>query len=157
METNKEYTSIKDELKDIAPTLADVPKKYSFIVPENFFEKFPVMVSDKIHAEKNKSWWEVVMQSVLKPKFALPVAVLIAFGSYTYLNQQTVIAPVETETVTAEDLSQDEILSQLDENTISDEYATITTDESATTTETTEMENYLIDNNTDLNTLENEL
>ena len=78
METNKEYTSIKDELKDIAPTLADVPKKDSFTVPENFFEKFPVMVSDKIHAEKNKSWWEVVMQSVLKPKFALPVAALIA-------------------------------------------------------------------------------
>lgn len=156
MENNKEYKSIKDELKDMAPGLADIPKKDSFTVPENFFEKFPVMVSDKIHAQKNKSWWSELANVILKPAYALPVVAIIAFGTYTYLNNQTIITPAEILSVTVEDLSKDEILSQLDENIITDEIASITPEENLTT-ETTDIENYLIDNNTDINTLANEL
>lgn len=156
MENNKEYKSIKDELKDIAPGLADVPKKDSFTVPENFFEKFSVIVSDKVQAQKNKSWLDVLMQSVLKPVYALPVVAVIAFGSYKYLQPTNPVATTEA-VVTVEDLSQDEIISQLDENIITDEVADLTTEDNTTSSETSDIENYLIDNNTDINTLANEL
>jgi hypothetical protein len=153
MEQNN-FDNNKEELKGIAPHLYSLPKKNAFTAPENYFEKLTVSISDKVHAEKSKTWWQVIFESLTQPKFAVTsIALCMLVGGYMYYQKQSmIIAPVEMTAVNINNLSDDEILSQVDETVLADVIDDNTDD--ATSAEEVD---YLIDNHTDLNSIINEL
>jgi len=144
----------KEELKDIAPQLSSLTKKNAFTAPENYFEKLTVSISDKVHAEKHKTWWQVVFETLAQPKFAFAsVALCLLLGVYIYNQKQNaVIIPLEMTATNISNLSDDEILSQVDETILADVMDDNSTDASAN-----DEVDYLIDNHTDLNSIINEL
>lgn len=153
MEQNN-FDNEKEEMKDIAPHLSSLPKKNAFTVPENYFEKLTINISDKVHTEKHKTWWQVVFETLVQPKLAIAsVALCLLVGGYMYNQKQNVvIAPLEMTATNISNLSDDEILSQVDETVLADVMDDNSTDASAN-----DEVDYLIDNHTDLNSIINEL
>lgn len=153
MEQNN-FDNEKEEMKDIAPHLSSLPKKNAFTAPENYFEKLTINISDKVHTEKHKTWWQVVFETLVQPKLAIAsVALCLLVGGYMYNQKQNVvIAPLEMTATNISNLSDDEILSQVDETVLADVMDDNSTDASAN-----DEVDYLIDNHTDLNSIINEL
>ncbi len=148
------FDNDKEELKSIAPHLSSLPKKNAFTSPENYFEKLTVNISNKVHAEKQKTWWQLIFETLVQPKFAVAsVALSLLVGGYLYNQKQNVVnAQLEMTATNINNLSDDEILSQLDETVLAD-----VMDDNATDATANDEVDYLIDNHTDLNSIINEL
>lgn len=63
-------------LNKIPPGLSQVSKKMPFKVPEDYFEKFSVRLSDRIHEKKSPEFVGRLIP-VLKPYFAIAVIAVI--------------------------------------------------------------------------------
>jgi len=95
---------IEKELEDLSPFLAEMKKKESFKVPENYFAELSANVWEEVQKEKvqtettpvttGPNWMEQMMQSVallFQPRMALrlaSVAVLLVAG-ILWMNNQT--------------------------------------------------------------------
>jgi hypothetical protein len=146
-----------DDLRKEAPKLFGMDKKNPFEVPDGFFDTFSSKVQDKIAAEKKKTIWSVIFETVIKPKIAIPVLAslcLVAVGIKIMYRPPTVINYNET-AITYNDLSQSDYLTDIDESILMDALNTATN--KSNTSSKTEIENYLIENNIDVNDLANEL
>ena len=154
MEQNNFDTYKKEELKDVAPLLSSLVKRNAFTAPENYFEKLTVSISDKVHAQKHKAWWQVVFETLAQPKFAITsIALFLLVGGYIYNQKQNVAtAPLEMTAYNINNLSDDEILSQVDETVLAD-----VMDDNANDASANDEVDYLIENHTDLNSIINEL
>lgn len=152
----EDFKNIQDELKELNSSLSGMEKKNNFSVPENYFEKFSSSVQDKISAEKKSPWWAGVFKGALLPKLSIAtcVVVLVA-GSIYYFNNGNDNSNVAQTNNSSTDFDASVLLSELDESTLADVYVQSITSETAA--ENADMENYLIENNIDDNSLINEL
>ena len=144
--------NIKNELKEVAPFLASLTKK-SMDAPVTYFEQLPLTITDRIIAEKNSKvgFWNII----LKPHFAVAgVAACLVMGFYIFKSTSSQQESIAFSGVAVQSLSDDVILTQVDESYLADALD----DNNATTNGVDETEeDYLIDNNTELNTIINEL
>lgn len=119
---------IKDELENLSPFLAEMKKKNSYKVPENYFAELSANVWEEVQKEKvstqptpvatTPNWMEQVMQSIavlFQPRMALSlasVAVLLVAGIFWMNNN-----PIEVQTVAEGDgLTIEETTNYLAEN-----------------------------------------
>ncbi len=134
-------------------------KQNVFKTPDAYFDKLPLEISDKIQARKS------VDQGVLAPvfsrmqlvAFALVVIAVIS-GSVFYLYQNKEENKSES-TLSYQDLINTDIVTEMDENMLLDAYAEegIATNVNQNEKETSPMEDYLIENHTDITLIINEL
>jgi negative regulator of sigma E activity len=155
METN--YNE-DEELKKIAPHLFKLKKEEVFEVPENYFEKLPGIMQDKVHSKaKVKSFWVPDYKLALA---AASVCLLVVVG-IKYWNAPN----QESKELAGVELMQDydnqylasadeqELAEQLDDESLDNTSAQI--DENSGI-DNQEIEDYLISNNIDITTISNE-
>lgn len=146
-----------DDLRNEAPKLFGLDKKNPFEVPDGFFDSFSSNVQDKIAAQKKKSVWNLIFETVVKPKIAIPVlaSVCLLTVGIKFIYMPATIINTDEATITYSDLSQSIYLADIDESVLTD--ALYSTSATTNSTSKTEIENYLIENNIDVNDLEKAL
>jgi hypothetical protein len=145
-----------DKLNEIAPTLSKMSRQHPFIAPDGYFDSLPTIISERITAEKEKPFWVTWRTIVLRPRLtAALVSVLMVAGAWWYFSNRTGNNQNGSEeiAVTYADIVESGIFYEWDELLLVEELAANSTDEP----ESTDMENYLIENETDINNLINEL
>jgi hypothetical protein len=151
--------NIKDELNDLGSSLARREKKNNFSVPENYFENLNSIVQDKIAATRKQRWQERVFVFLFQQKLVLAsLLIVIIFGSvYYFKNAGNTILPFDNtqQELALTDDDVNALAAELDEHTVTEFYAQSIS--ASTENSNTEIEEYLIDNNIDVNSLINEL
>lgn len=154
----EDYKNINDELKELGSSLHKMEKQNPFAVPENYFENLNSVIQDKISAQKKISWSEQFSGFMAAHKLSLATfAVVLALGSVYYFKntQQSISNDTNTEfALSDEELNT--LAGELDEHTLAEVYVSETASE-ANTNDSLQVEDYLIENNIDVNTLLNEL
>ena len=122
-----------------------------FDVPEGYFENLPSIVSENILIRKSKL--ELWLSSIQRPRIAIPIAfatIIILAGLFYY--KQSSVSNLPVHELTAEDLSNSSYIQSIDEDFFVDVLAGQTIDNSNES-----IEQYLIDNNIEINQIENKL
>lgn len=132
-------------------------KRNVFTTPVNYFDKLPLEVADKIHSERNDAG--LYRSSV--PKligFATLIAIVIAGGVLLYNGSNS--KKISESVLTYDDLINLEMVTEIDESMIFEAYtesSNLSGNQNQQSVETTELEDYLIENNTDITLIINEL
>lgn len=144
-----------DELKD-SPILKKMNRESPFKVPDGYFDSFPTIISERISTQKSKPGWIIFLQNVFQPKYVVAMLVFaVALTSgVVYFNQHPTAADQEI-ILSYDDLNKSNYIDQMDENDLTDAY-TANADGDKSTQNNSEIENYLIDNQTDISIIENE-
>lgn len=149
-------TERNDELKD-APGLRGMKKENPFTVPEGYFDSLSARIQDRINAPQPKTVWEKLFQPLQRPAFAyasITVAMLICAGVYFNQKQNPVATKqVADVNITADDIYNSGIIYEYDESILTEVLAANTNTQQSST----EVEDYLIDSNTDESELINAL
>lgn len=152
----EDFKNIQNELKELNSSLSGMEKKNNFSVPENYFEKLSSSVQDKISAPKKSPWLETFFSGALFPKLSIATCVVVLLaGSIYYFNKQQDSSDFAQTTNSSSEYYASDLLSELDESALTDLYAQSITAENRS--DNAEIENYLIENNIDDNSLINEL
>ncbi len=145
-----------DELKD-APGLRGMKRENPFTVPHGYFDSLSSRIQDRINAPQAISIWEKLLLPLQRPAFAyvtITIAMLICASVYFTQKKNNVATPQVAEVnITADDIYNSGIIYEYDENTLTEVLAANT----STKQSSTELEDYLIDINTDESDLINEL
>ncbi|HMT29516.1 MAG TPA: hypothetical protein PKD91_09585 [Bacteroidia bacterium] len=138
-------------------------KRNVFSTPADYFEKLPLEVSDKIHSGKTSdSVFRLFSINFTVPKLVgiSAVIVVVVAGSLIFKNNNDNKRIHET-TLSFDDIVNTEYVAEIDESILFDAYSstTIPIDSAAHSTdaEITDLQEYLIENNTDLALIINEL
>ncbi|HNR20077.1 MAG TPA: hypothetical protein PKN75_03670 [Bacteroidia bacterium] len=153
----EDYKNINDELKEFGSSLHKMEKQNPFAVPENYFENLNSIVQDKIAAQKKISRSEQFSGFMAAHKLSLATcAIVLALGSVYYFKsaQQSISNDTSTEfALSDEELNT--LAGELDEHTLAEIYINESTESSQN--DSLQLDDYLIENNIDVNTLINEL
>lgn len=158
------YNSSPEQDPDFGiPGNSSLGKKNVFLTPDNYFEKLPLDISDKIQSGKGLHGKFTLVQSrgpLLNLRLIAVFVVLISTisGGIFYWNK-TQNSNQNENVLSFEDLINSEFVSELDESMLVDAYTsgTIQTDEDLNETENSILEDYLIENNTDITLIMNDL
>ncbi len=146
----------EDELRN-APGLRGMKSANPFEVPEGYFDSLSARIQDKLNTPKPITLWEKLVEPLQRPAFAyatISLVVLIFAGVYFYQKQNPLPAKQMSEaSVSMEDLYSSGIIDEYDENTLIEVLALNSSEKSAAT----EMDDYLIDENTSETDFINEL
>ncbi len=140
-----------------SPILRKLGRHTVFQTPEHYFEKLPASISEKIHEGKSgvtSNKW--IPAKVLA--FAVVVLVVILSGVFYFNHQDEKQA--FTPILSYDDIIGSGMVSQMDETLLLEVYESgVEINDSATisTTETNHLQDYLIENNTDITLIINEL
>ena len=145
-----------DELKD-APLLKNMSRENPFKAPEGYFDSFPTLISERIASQKSKPGWIIFFQNVFQPKYvvALFVFAVAVTSGIIYFNRQPAANDQEI-ILSYEDLNSSNYIAQFDESDLIDAYMADGNGDKSNESNT-EIENYLLDNQTDISIIENEL
>lgn len=131
---------------ETAITLATIPKAEStFGVPENYFDSLQNRINSKIEALEPKKETKVVplwSKNLFKYASAACFLLISSFGLYLYQNQGNSVSEIR-----AAEFANEQMLYDIDENTIIDHLEAGSTAKSNTKTTSasdTEMENYIL-------------
>ncbi|MBL0342816.1 MAG: hypothetical protein IPP71_19155 [Bacteroidetes bacterium] len=155
------FNSLPEQDPDFGmPGNSSLVKKNVFLTPDNYFEKLPLEISDKIQSGKTLQGKFGLVQNHLNRRLltAFMVLVVTIAGGILYWNKTQ--NPNQSETVLSyEDLINSDFVSELDESMLVDAYMseTINTDEDLNEVDNTILEDYLIENNTDITLIINDL
>jgi len=145
-EVPQNYFEDLTEQIEMRISLSEMPKAQSFAVPENYFDTLQSRINNKIAAETPKKEAKIVplwRRNMVKYASAACFVLMASFGAYFYQNNPSV--PV-AKTATA-DLASDQLLYDIDENTIIEHLEAQNTNSSKTNSVSdTEMENYILRN-----------
>jgi len=145
-EVPQNYFEDLTEQIEMRISLSEMPKAQSFAVPENYFDTLQSRINNKIAAETPKKEAKIVplwRRNMVKYASAACFVLMASFGAYFYQNNPSV--PV-AKTATA-DLASDQLLYDIDENTIIEHLEAQNTNSSKTNSASdTEMENYILRN-----------
>lgn len=143
--------------------LEELKEQKAFEVPADYFDSLPTRIQDLVFSEnKNGSGFWNWLQQVFSPKIFAPtcsmVVILLALYSNwnftTQHNSRVKFAAVDIkyiqENTSVNDIEEELIIEESDIANISSEFA-------HTETDSEEIENYLVENNMDINTIANEL
>lgn len=145
--------SVQQQIQSL-PDFEKTAAKEHFKVPEGYFDSLPTIIQQRIIDEKNRgiNWGGIAQSIFFRPKYALAlasVAILIVF-SIKYFNRPISVEPVPAE-ISASDISNSTYFAEIDETLLADAVAMhiAATDEDKETS----LEDYLIENNIDINQL----
>ena len=150
--------NIQEELKDLAPRLSKLPKQLHEGVPYNYFESLPNKILSQVRdEEQTDSVWQKWLANIWQPKL-VPIyvtACVIAFGVFWLTNQSTSTFNFDAEMseLNAEDVDQYILanISDFDINIVETSYYSMETDDLMfLDSEDDEIEEYLLDEMTDL-------
>lgn len=148
------FEELPSKIMDQINTLPDFSKNAKvnpFIVPDSYFENLPTIVSENILNRKSKL--ELWLSSIQRPRIAIPIAfatIIILAGLFFY--KQSSVSNLPVQELTAEDLSNSSYIQSIDEDFFVDVLAGQTIDNSNES-----IEQYLIENNIEINQIENKL
>lgn len=152
-------TTDNEELKKIAPHLFNIEKKEVFDTPENYFEKLPGELQDKVNARvKPKNYWVPNYKTALvTASIFVFIFVGIRYYSTTTINPTKEIAASEMlqefDTLYLASADEIELADQLDDESLESASQQI---EAGSEISTSEIEDYLISDNIDIATITNE-
>lgn len=133
-------------------------KRNVFSAPVNYFDKLPIDIADKIHSQKNAS--EIFSGSV--PKligFATLIAIIIIGGVLLYPGYES--PKISEPDLSYDDLINSELVGEIDESMFVEAFAEshdLSEHQTAQKSkDIKDIEDYLIDNNTDIALIINEL
>lgn len=171
---NLNETDENGELKKLAPTLFGIKRETPFSVPDNYFETLSNSILERRLEETKKltgfekviafSEIQLIIQRFRRPQFSLAVAagvIVILLGTFRFLH--TSRHSNEPICFTAEEVAGTLDMETLDEEIISDALAvseskTISVpSKNAGSSDKSEIEDYLLNTNIDLNLISNEL
>ena len=125
-------------------SLSEMPKAQQFAVPENYFDTLQSRINNKIAAETPQKVAKIVplwRKNMVKYASAACFVLMATFGAYFYQNNPSVPA---AKTPLA-DLANEQLLYDIDENTIIEHLDAQNTNSSKTNSASdTEMENYIL-------------
>ena len=148
------FENLHGKIMDQINTLPDFNKNAQinpFAVPDGYFENLPSIVSENILTRKSKL--ELWLSSIQRPRIAIPIAfatLILLAGLFFY--KQSSVSNMPVQQLTAEDLSNSNFIQSIDEDFFVEVLADQTSDNSDES-----IEQYLIDNNIDINQIENKL
>lgn len=160
-----------DELRKIAPTLADIPKYNPFIVPDGYFDELPAVIQEKIIAVKKRFSIAERFVWIFRPQLAVAAGlVIIALITMLIMNNNS-SSPENIENVIAHNSGQTDsvadsslyasveaVLYEVDEATLIESFEgeniAVNNDEVASDDD---IESYLVENNIDIAAIINEL
>lgn len=129
--------------------LSEMPKaEQAFAVPENYFDTLQSRIADRIAASEPKKEAKIIplwRRSIVKYASAACFLLMASFGVYFYQNG----TPASVQQVQSAEAINEQMLYDIDENTIIDHLETENTTTSnikATSASDTEMENYILSN-----------
>ena len=138
-----------EETNAEAPILSNMPKYNEFEVPTDYFDELPSRVQQRIIDTKpsfsSALEWLLLL---IRPRFIIPVLTVafIAVAGINFMNKNAELPKTEL----AEELSVEDQLYNIDEATIIESLnADGGIENEATSTEDSNIENYLIDNGVD--------
>lgn len=151
-----ENNYIDDELKD-SPLLKSMNRENPFKVPDGYFDSFPTIISERIAVQNSKPGWIILLQNIFRPKYIVAMFVFAAAlaSGIVYFNQHTTITDQEI-ILSYDDLNNSNYIAQFDESDLIDAYLSGANADKSNESNT-EIENYLLDNQTDISIIENEL
>lgn len=137
-----------DELKN-APRLQEMNGENPFTVPDGYFDSLSARIKDRINAPKPKTVWEKLFEPLQRPAFAyasITLVMLFCVGVYFYQKQTPLpVKQFAEANISTEDLYNAGMISDFDEYTLIEVLVAKANSQKATT----EIEDYLIDANTD--------
>ena len=140
-----------EEINAEAPVLCSIPKYNPFEVPTTYFDQFPAAIQERVTFQQPRFSFKEWLFQILKPNFAFPfvITVLIAYAAIHFIDKQA----EQTNTKITADVSLEEQLYTIDENTIVDLLNENDTNPEIKNPADETITNYLIDNNVDENSL----
>ena len=143
MNTQEEF----DDFKKDAPKLSSMDKRNPFVVPEQYFETLSSRIQDQIASENKHPQWITFLKSLLLPKVAIPaIACCLLLGvGLKFLKKPEVTNTNSKGTLTFDELSETDFVNYIDEEQIIIEIE----QQKSVTTNNSEIEDYLIENNID--------
>lgn len=150
-----------EELKEIAPVLTGIKKENIFSVPNDYFEHLPYTIGERINAEKHQTSWIEKLAWIIRPKFAIPVsmAIIVAVIGLTLNinteNTKDVEYASNESSISYEEIDKSHYLNDIDEAMLIEEIEVEHISNSNKENEV--IENYLMDNHTDVSQLINQL
>jgi hypothetical protein len=147
---------LDDELKD-TNILKNMGRENPFQAPDGYFDSFPSIISERIASDESKPGWIIFFQNVFRPKYVVAMFVFatVLTSGVVYFNEHTTATNQEI-ILSYDDLNNSNYIDQIDENDLIDAYNS-NAEADKSNENNSEIENYLIDNQTDISTLENGL
>ena len=143
-----------------APILSEIKKENPFQVPQNYFHSLSTIIQERITNEK-EAWWiqylNLLRQVFLNPRLTLAlgiVVILVTVGVNKF--NDSPVSPARMEPLTFEDVSNSHYLNEIDEETLIETINSQEVSSSENNNQTSDIENYLIDNNVDVALITNE-
>ncbi|MBL0049739.1 MAG: hypothetical protein IPP32_16790 [Bacteroidetes bacterium] len=152
-------TTDNEELKKIAPHLFNIEKKEVFSTPDNYFEKLPGELQEKVTAQvKPKNYWVPNYKTALvTASIFVFILVGIRYYSSTSSSPTKEIAANEMvqefDTLYLASANEIELADQLDDESLESASQQI---EAGSDISSSEIEDYLISDNIDITTITNE-
>jgi hypothetical protein len=169
----REQVAENDELRKIAPTLAEIPKYNPFIVPDGYFDELPALIQEKVIESgkviplKERFAWIFRPQMAIAAAITLLIIIAAVIMRNNSVSEEKVNVPfaVNDTSSSPEDTSihasEEFALYSVDEATLiesveGEEIAQATiSDEPSVSNE--DIETYLVENNIDVTSIINEL
>ncbi len=148
----------QEDLEKIAVNLFRIEKKEVFTTPENYFDQLPGIMQSKVHAKKSlpASWVPNYKLALAAASICLFVFISIKFWNKPQASENEIAASEIVQTYDAQYLAssdESDLVEQLDDESIE-----ITSQqlEQGNELSNMEIEEYLLSNNIDIQTLTNE-
>ncbi len=141
--------SIQDQMSTLPSRRTDINP---FSVPDEYFISLQSEISERISQQSTKSIFRI--PSFLKARILIPISfsLLLAVSGYLYFTKTHTIT-LENQQLTADDLSSEGYLMDIDEQSLME----FVSDKRTTSHSDSGIEQYLLDNNLDISQLESAL
>ena len=145
--------SIENKVRSIT-NLVSVPKENVFKVTEEYFSELENAIRENISSERISVQKEVE-QWYRRPKLVLAYASVLIFVlvTSTYFMTSNIHQTVSDKDISFNDIYSSDYVNELDENSL----VALLEESSAPAQSSTQLEDYMIDNNVDISTLTDEL
>ncbi len=154
------FGNFPDQMTDLVNRLPDFEQSAAFnpySVPQNYFEKLPsqinetVLASERLHTSRKNS-----LKWIFRPSVSLPslISLTLIVSAFFFFNKRHFIETSAYSGLRIEEYNTNIVLQEIDEATLFD---VLTDDPTETGSLEESYEDYLIDNNIDISTIERKL
>lgn len=146
-----------EDVKFVAPVQVNIEKMNPYSVPVNYFEELPYIIVERCTKTQTESKLATLIAYIQNHKLSLTLvaAAVAMFIAVKFAPTDSPIRERVGATITAEDISNSNYLLDIDEAFIIEQLEE--QDDLEKKNKSSEIENYLIENNVDVSTIINEL
>lgn len=126
-------------------------RPHPFAVPEGYFERLSASVMERISAQPKTAPVIIPLYTKKTALFAVAAAIACTIFLYRFSHRELLIEPATGEFVTLQELQESYLADDLDESTLQEAVATLSSQESNTDRE---LQEYLIENGVELSQID---